>query len=92
MQVDATFDGNVSNRRFFKLPHRLYCENTAIVDFVARFFFAGFKFQVSGFKLSAFDFQGRSFTKTLHLWQSTSKSKATIIKRLKAPTINRRPG
>jgi hypothetical protein len=38
MQVDAGSDRNVSNRRFFKLSHRLYCENTAIVDFVARFF------------------------------------------------------
>jgi hypothetical protein len=38
MQEDVTNDRNVSNRRIFKPTNRLYCENTATVDFVAIFF------------------------------------------------------
>jgi hypothetical protein len=53
MQYDVTFNRNVSNRRFFKLSHRLYCENTAIVDFVARIF-SRFRFRVSGCQSSTF--------------------------------------
>jgi hypothetical protein len=54
MQVDVTSDRNVSKRRFFKLSHRLYCENTAVVHFVARFFLVS-AFQVSSYRQFAFN-------------------------------------
>jgi hypothetical protein len=64
MQEDATIDRNVSNRRIFKPTNRLYCENTATVDFVARFFFA---FQVSsfGFRLTRLAPDSRVLLKAL---------------------------
>jgi hypothetical protein len=78
MQVDAASDRNVSNRRFFKLSHRLYCENTAIVHFVARIF----SFRVSSFGFQVMAARCRSYSPKLELLSKPQQNKGHNYKTL----------